>query len=205
MIHSLYVIIASSGLCVLSRRYGEITFDEDLIAGFLTALKDFTTEVTAGKGVIRIIDMKEYNVILVFREGVMLAAAADKLDDKNIAMNSLEILIQTFIEKYQEELAKWMGNISIFEDFTEIMDAQLQDGKIAEVPVTLPKLVKKIPKMAVRMGLMTEILFKIGQLCDGKNTIEDIAEDIGLPEDEVIVHIDDLEDMGWIERVKPGK
>ncbi|MFX1520061.1 MAG: hypothetical protein ACFFCD_09070 [Promethearchaeota archaeon] len=205
MIHSLYVIIASSGLCVLSRRYGEITFDEDLIAGFLTALKDFTTEVTAGRGVIRIIDMKEYNVILVFREGVMLAAAADKLDDKNIAMNALEILVSTFIEKYHEELAKWMGNISIFEDFTEIMDVQLQEGKIAEIPITLPKLVKKIPKMAVRMGLMTEILFKIGQLCDGKKTIEDIAEEIGLPEDEIIVHIDDLEDMGWIERVKPEK
>jgi hypothetical protein len=149
--------------------------------------------------------MKEYNVILVFREGIMLAAAADKLDDKNVAMNSLEILVQTFIEKYQEELAKWMGNISVFEDFTEIMDAQLQNGKIAEIPVTLPKLVKKIPKMAVRMGLMTEILFKVGQLCDGKKTIEDIAEEIGLPEDEVIVHIDDLEDMGWIERITPEK
>jgi len=190
-------------LCVLSRRYGEITFDEDLIAGFLTALKDFTAEVTAGRGVIRIIDMKEYNVILVFREGVMLAAAADKLDDKNIAMNSLEILVQTFIEKYQEELAKWMGNLSVFEDFTEIMDSQLHEGKIAEVPITVPKLVKKIPKMAVKMGLMEEILLKIGQFCDGKRTTEDIAEEIGMPEDEVIIKVNDLEEMGWVKMVDP--
>ncbi|MCK5587787.1 MAG: hypothetical protein KAI34_03575 [Candidatus Lokiarchaeota archaeon] len=205
MIHSIYVIIASSGLCVLSRRYGEITFDEDLIAGFLTALKDFTTEVTAGRGVIRIIDMKEYNVILVFREGMMLAAAADKLDDKNIAMNSLEILVQTFIEKYQDELAKWLGNVSIFEDFTKIMDSQLQEGKIAEVPIRLPKLVKKIPKMAVKMGLMDEILLKIGQFCDGKRTTEDIAEEIGMPEDEVIIKVNDLEEMGWVKMVDPEK
>jgi len=140
------VIIASSGLCVLSQRYGEITFDEDLIAGFLTALKDFTTEVTAGRGVIRIIDMKEYNVILVFREGVMLAAAADKLDDKNIAMNSLEILIQTFNEKYQDELVSWMGNVSVFEDFIDIMDEQLKEGRIAEVEIKVPKLIKKIQR-----------------------------------------------------------
>ncbi|WP_287582536.1 hypothetical protein [Candidatus Borrarchaeum sp.] len=203
MIHSIYLIIASSGLCVLSRRYGEITFDEDLIAGFLTALKDFTTEVTAGRGVIRIIDMKEYNVILVFREGVMLAAAADKLDDKNIAMNSLEILVQTFNEKYQDELAKWMGNVSVFEDFSEIMDGQLKNGEIAEVPIKVPKLIKKIPKMAVKMGLMDEILSKIGKFCDGKRTIEDIAEEIGMPEDEVIIKVDDLEQMGWVEMVDP--
>jgi hypothetical protein len=203
LIHSIYLIIASSGLCVLSQRYGEITFDEDLIAGFLTALKDFTTEVTSGRGLIRIIDMKEYNVILVFREGIMLAAAADKLDDKNIAMNALEILVQTFNEKYQSELVKWMGNISVFEDFTDIMDEQLLQGKIAEVPVKLPKLIKKIPKMAVKMGLMDETLSKIGKYCNGKRTIEDIAEELGMPEDEVIIKVDDLEQMGWVEMVDP--
>jgi len=198
-----YVILARSGLCILSRRFGEITFDEDLIAGFLTALKDFTTEVTAGKGVIRIIDMKEYNVILVFREGVMLAAAADKLDDKNIAMNALETLVQVFIEKYKDVLPKWMGNISIFEDFGETVDKQLQGGKIAIVPVKMPKLVKCIPKMAVRMGLMDETLHKIGHLCDGKRTIEDIAEEIGMTEDDVIIKVDDLEQMGWVKMVDP--
>ena len=45
----------------------------------------------------------------------------------------------------------------------------------------------------------------IGRVTDARRDIEDIAEKIGLPEDEVIVHIDDLDDMGWIERVKPEK
>ena len=74
MLQNIY-FIHSTGLCILNRRWGEIEFNEDLIAGFLTALKDFSAEVTGGRGAMKILDMKVYYILLVFGKDMLVAAA----------------------------------------------------------------------------------------------------------------------------------
>ncbi|MHA1403602.1 MAG: hypothetical protein ACTSSI_07555 [Candidatus Helarchaeota archaeon] len=181
----------------MARKYGSIDFNEDLISGFLTALKDFAAEVTKGEGVIKVLDMHAYNVVLVFREGLMISAAADKSDDKNIAMKAMGEALEEFLKKF--DLTNWSGNIKMFDDFIPIIDEILQNGKVAEVEVPRPKLKKKLPKMIVKMGTLTQDEYELAKNCDGKRTYDDIAELMGIQEDDVVVVVEKLRKLGLIE------
>ena len=125
MIHSVYIIHQTSGVCVIYRKYGTIEFNEDLIAGFLTALGDFSKEVTRGKGNLKILDMVVYNIHLVFRDRILVAAASDKKDSKEIAQNKLEIILNQFLDRYLHIFEDWRGDVRLFEDFKEYVDYSL--------------------------------------------------------------------------------
>lgn len=197
MIHNVYLIKANSGLCLFSRKYGGIDFNEDLIAGFLTALKDFATEVTGGEGIIKVLDMNAYNVCLAFREGLMISAAADKSDDRNLAMKAMAEVLNQFHQKYN--LENWDGNIKMFEPFTSIVDDILDKGKIAEIEIWIPKLKKKLPKMILKMGTINKFEFDVANLCDGKKISDDIAEELGVQQDEVVLALEKLKKLKLIE------
>ena len=140
LIHSVYVIHQVTGVCVIYRKYGTIEFNEDLIAGFLTALGDFSKEVTRGKGNLKILDMVVYNIHLVFRNKILVAAASDKKDSKEIAQNKLEIILNNFLDRYLPIFEDWKGDVRLFDDFKEYIDYTLRNGKAAEVPRALPLL-----------------------------------------------------------------
>jgi len=135
-----YVIHQVTGVCVIYRKYGTIEFNEDLIAGFLTALGDFSKEVTKGKGNLKILDMVVYNIHLVFRNRILVAAASDKKDSKEIAQNKLDIILNSFVDRYLSVFDDWKGDIRIFDEFKEYIDYTLRNGKAAEIPRTLPLL-----------------------------------------------------------------
>ena len=197
MIQNLYIIRSASGLCLLSRKYGEIQFNEDLISGFLTALRDFSKEVTGGEGIIRVLDMKSYNVILVFKENLMIAAGIDKHDNKNIAMSALKKVLDIFSDKYN--LDNWDGNITIFKDFSPYIDEILETGKISDIPVPYPKLKKKLPKMIIRMGTIDEFEYQVAHLCDGKKTADDVAEELGKTQEQILIVLEKLKGLGLVE------
>jgi len=140
MIHAIYIIHQMSGVCVLYAKYGTIEFNEDLIAGFLTALKDFSHEVTGGKGNIKILDMVIFNIHLVFRGGVLVAAASDKKDSKEIAQNKIDLILSEFLKQYSKVFEAWSGDVRQFKDFNGFLDTTLQKGKVAEVPRIMPLL-----------------------------------------------------------------
>ena len=197
LIHNVYLIKANSGLCLFSRKYGRIDFNEDLIAGFLTALKDFANEVTGGEGIIKVLDMNAYNVCLAFREGLMISAAADKSDDKNLAMKAMGEVLNQFHQKF--DLENWDGNIKMFEPFTSTVDEILDAGKIAEIEIWIPKLKKKLPKMILKMGTINNFEFDVANLCNGKKTSDDIAEELGVPQDEVVLALEKLKKLKLID------
>jgi hypothetical protein len=43
------------GVCLIHRKYGSIEFNQDLVSGFLTALKDFSVEFSKGSGELKVI------------------------------------------------------------------------------------------------------------------------------------------------------
>jgi hypothetical protein len=140
LLHAIYIIHQLSGVCVVYAKYGTIEFNEDLIAGFLMALKDFSHEVTGGKGHIKILDMIIFNIHLVFRGGVLVAAASDKKDSKEIAQNKIELILSEFLKRYGATFESWNGDVRQFKDFNDYLDITLLKGKVAEVPRVLPLL-----------------------------------------------------------------
>jgi len=145
MLHNVYLIHQLTGICLIHRKYGRIEFNQDLVSGFLTALKDFSVEFSKGSGELKVIDMQVFYLMLVFKEGVLITAAADKNDDSKITHKALSDVIDKFVERFGDKLDDWSGDIRVFQGFDELIDETLQRGKIAEIQLQIPilKIYKK--------------------------------------------------------------
>ncbi len=137
MLHNVYLISNFTGICLVHRKYGTIEFNQDLVSGFLTALKDFSVEFSKGSGELKIIDMQIFYLLLVFKEGILCTAAADKNDDAKITHKVLSEIIDDFLGKYGN-LMDWSGDVRMFKGFEDIMDVMLKNGHVAEVPLKIP-------------------------------------------------------------------
>ncbi len=89
--------------------------------------------------------MQVFYLLLVFKEGVLITAAADKNDDAKITHKALTDIIDKFISRFGYQLDGWSGDVRIFRDFEHIIDEILQTGRIAEIQLKLPilKMFKK--------------------------------------------------------------
>ena len=235
VLHNLYLIHQNSGICLVHRSYGNIEFNQDLVSGFLTALKDFSVEFSKGSGELKIIDMQVFYLLLVFKEGILCTAAADKNDDAKITHKVLSDIIEKFVGKFGDKIANWSGDVRMFRDFESIIDNILQNGKIAEIPLKIPILKifekdfikkskqiskkglvvseedlrtvqhqkpewtsKRLPTQVITQGFLDKSAYKIAHLADGFHSISDIAEEAGIPQSEIEVIIDDLDDLGLL-------
>jgi len=227
MIHSVYVIHQVSGICIIYRRYGTIEFNEDLLSGFLIALKSFSQEVTGGQGAIKVLDMQIYYIILVFQEGILVAAAADKLDDRILAQNAVQQVLEDFIGQFKGQVANWHGDLNIFSHFSETIDNIMKNGTIAVVPHKIPILSlfwkdfqkleafkkkgrkisteefqqyssRRLPRQVVSQGYLSEKEYEIIHNCNGYNDVEDIAKKGGISLENLQSIIDKLNNLGLL-------
>jgi len=160
ILHNVYLISNFTGICLIHRKYGTIEFNQDLVSGFLTALKDFSVEFSKGSGELKIIDMQIFYLLLVFKEGILCTAAADKNDDAKITHKVLSGIIDKFLEGYGNLMKNWSGDVRMFRGFENVMDVMLKDGHVAEVPLRIPILkifekdFQKSQKLIEKKGLV---------------------------------------------------
>ncbi|MEM1658215.1 MAG: hypothetical protein QXK94_04190 [Candidatus Jordarchaeales archaeon] len=139
MIHNVY-IMRRSGECLVSRKYGSLEADDDLVTGFLSAILNFSEQIDGER--VESIIMGNKKFVYTIMNDVIFIAYADKEDS---VKESLELLGQRFLEKYGDALKNWSGDKSIFEDFTSTMDEILgekggsRDLKLDEVIDKLKK------------------------------------------------------------------
>ncbi|MBD3188243.1 hypothetical protein GF325_15515 [Candidatus Bathyarchaeota archaeon] len=195
---AVYIIHQGTGNCIVFRKYGDLEFNEDLIAGFLTALKDFSSEVTGGKGKMKNLDMGDYNILLLYHEGILVAGALGRRDDESIAHKALTSVLTEFFNNFKDIVPTWNGNLKVFKGFDKKVDKLTENGKIAEKELLAPFLKKKLPKQIVTMGAITEDEFEFSEYLNGKNTAEDIAEQAGIPVEKVEVMIAKFKDLGFV-------
>ena len=138
VLHNVYLISNYTGICLIHRKYGTIEFNQDLVSGFLTALKDFSVEFSKGSGELKIIDMQIFYLLLVFKEGILCTAAADKNDDAKITHKILSDIIDKFLDKYGNLMKDWSGDVRLFSGFENVMDDMLKNGRVAEIQIKIP-------------------------------------------------------------------
>ena len=68
--------------------------------------------------------------------------------------------------------------------------------------VRIPIVVKEIPPMSVHLGMMTTEEFKVLKICDGMNTIEQVAEIAGKTVDDIEKMMDKLRKKGLVDVIK---
>ena len=138
ILHNVYLISNFTGICLIHRKYGTIEFNQDLVSGFLTALKDFSVEFSKGSGELKIIDMQIFYLLLVFKEGILCTAAADKNDDAKITHKVLSDIIDKFLDKFGTIMKNWSGDVRLFKGFENVMDDMLKNGHVAEIQIKIP-------------------------------------------------------------------
>jgi len=68
--------------------------------------------------------------------------------------------------------------------------------------VRIPIVVKEIPPMSVHLGMMTQEEFKCLKVCDGYNTIEQVAEITGKSVSDIEKMMDKLRKKGLVDVIK---
>lgn len=70
--------------------------------------------------------------------------------------------------------------------------------------VRIPIVVKEIPPMSVHLGMMTTEEFKVLKICDGMNTIEQVAEIAGKTVSDIEKMMVKLRKKGLVDVIKRG-
>jgi len=95
-------------------------------------------EFSKGSGELKIIDMQIFYLLLVFKEGILCTAAADKNDDAKITHKILSDIIDKFLNKYGTLMKDWSGDVRLFTGFENVMDDMLKNGHVAEIQIKIP-------------------------------------------------------------------
>ncbi len=95
-------------------------------------------EFSKGSGELKIIDMQIFYLLLVFKEGILCTAAADKNDDAKITHKILSDIIDIFLDKYGNLMKDWSGDVRLFKGFENVMDDMLKNGHVAEIQIKIP-------------------------------------------------------------------
>jgi hypothetical protein len=190
---------------MFTRKYGTIELNPDLMAGFLTAIKEFSGEISAGanKGdSVKEIEMETFNVIYDFRSsnGLMCVLLHDKKDDPRIVRGVAKIILDGFLKKYDVEPEKWDGNTNKFSEFGTLVDEILKKGKVAEV---YPMLKKKLTSLTVKLGMINDLEYQIASKCDGAKTYREIADKVGVDLETIYGTMSKLKDLGLIKEENP--
>ncbi|MGQ4872715.1 MAG: hypothetical protein ACTSVV_00820 [Promethearchaeota archaeon] len=94
------------------------------------------------------------------------------------------------------------GVKSFFGDAPSISEL---DAAATGSEVRIPVVVKEIPEMSVHLGMLTPEEFKILKICDGMNTIEQVADIAQKSVEEIEAMMEKLRDKGLVKVIKRQK
>jgi hypothetical protein len=80
----------------------------------------------------------------------------------------------------------------------EIGAEAIQEGSEVRIPVV----VKDVPPMAVQLGMLNKEQFKVLKVCDGMNTIEQVAKIAQISADEIENMMEELRKKGLVKVIK---
>ncbi|MFX0013870.1 MAG: hypothetical protein ACFFB2_03825 [Promethearchaeota archaeon] len=125
-------IIHESGLCLLSRSYGDESDDVDLFSGFLAAISSFAKNMIGEK--INEIRMEHHSIFYESRETIVLAlVTSEKQISKRKLFTTMRRIYSKFIQQYQEYLNQKIVEPSLFKDFRSSLDNILQTSGLVEL------------------------------------------------------------------------
>jgi len=119
------VISPGGVLCYSKNFFDEVKIKEEIIGGFLSAISDFAQEIKGGQ--IKILTFGNFNLFYSYSNefDFIFVIVADKDDLESEVRPLLELMKSEFIIRYGTNLKKWTGDISIFDDFDDIIEKKI--------------------------------------------------------------------------------
>ncbi len=185
MLHVIY-LMHPGGVCLLEQKFGSLELDSNLVAGFFSAIKDFSRILSKGAGEARFVEMGQVYVTYASGDLLVVAAVVDKDDNRIRVLHALDEVIQRFTSRFGDVLKQWDGKL-VFFSFNDELRKLLNSGLVGEAPAPRPQLKRGLPKLMMKLGQIDEQEYRVAAECNGKRTPEDIAELVNLSQDEVEV------------------
>ena len=179
------LIRMEGGESVLNIPYAELTVDPDLIAGFVTAVIIFA------KTPIRTIRKAAYDILIQVGETVLVLLVVDPVPDEAPYREKLQHILNEVESKHGDKLRHFEGDVRRFREFalTVIKEFPFQSADLNMVPVS-KKTGVKIP---FRVGNVDSELEQVESFINGKRTIAEIMDLMGLSDEEVLALISKLD------------
>ncbi|MHA1903119.1 MAG: hypothetical protein ACXADL_06800 [Candidatus Thorarchaeota archaeon] len=184
------LIRLEGGESILNIPFAEMTVDPDLIAGFVTAVIIFA------KTPIRTIRKAAYDILIEVGETVLVLLVCDPVPDEAPYRVRMTRILKQVEEEHGEKLTHFEGDIRRFREFSlEVLkEFPFKMYDFALVPTRNSKGVN-IP---FRVGKTDRKLEQVENFINGKRTLAEILDLIGLPEEEVLAAISILAKYKWI-------
>jgi hypothetical protein len=184
------LIRMEGGESVLNVPYAEMTVDPDLIAGFVTAVIIFA------KTPIRTIRKAAYDILIEVGETVLVLLVVDPVPDEAPYREKLKKILQEVEATHGRKLRDFEGDVRIFRDFALniIKEFPYMDIDLNLVPIRR----SGGSRIGFRVGDVDKKLEQVEAFINGKRTVAEILDLIGLPEEEVLAAISALAKYKWI-------
>ncbi len=185
------LIRMEGGESVLNIPYAELTVDPDLIAGFVTAVIIFANTP------IRTIRKAAYDILIEVGETVLVLLVVDPVTDEVPYRQKLKQILAKVESIHGTKLRHFEGDVRVFRDFALNVIKEFPFRKIDFGLVPVRK--QNGHRIGFRVGDVDKKLEQVEAFINGKRTVAEILDLIGLPEDEVIAAISTLAKYGWLD------
>ncbi len=185
------LIRMEGGESVLNIPYAELTVDPDLIAGFVTAVIIFA------KTPIRTIRKAAYDILIEVGETVLVLLVVDPVPDEAPYREKLRQILNEVESQHGEKLRHFEGDVRRFREFalTVIREFPFQSADLNMVPIKTGNGVR-IP---FRVGAVDRELEQVESFINGKRTVAEIMDLMGLSDEEVLALVSVLARYRWID------
>ncbi len=184
------LIRLEGGESLLSIAYAELTVDPDLIAGFVTAVIIFA------KTPIRTIRKAAYDILIEVGRTTLVLLVVDPVPDEAPYRAKLTRILNQVEEEHGKKLENFEGDVRRFREFA-INILKEFPYSIADIDM-VPVKKKKGVTIPYRVGKVDSMLERVESFINGKRTVSEILDLIGLPEEEVSALISVLAKYNWI-------
>ncbi|MFW9906086.1 MAG: hypothetical protein ACFFFH_17315, partial [Candidatus Thorarchaeota archaeon] len=122
-------IIHESGLCLVSRSYGDESQNIDLFSGFLVAFSSFAKNMIGEK--INEIRMERLTIFYESKRSIVLALVTSENEISRRKISKIMRRIHNnFIEQYHDFLEQDFVEPNLFRDFSTTIDSILQTSRV---------------------------------------------------------------------------
>lgn len=185
------LIRLEGGESVLNIPYAELTVDPDLIAGFVTAVIIFA------RTPIRTIRKAAYDILIEVGQTVLILLVVDPVPDEAPYRDKLKRILYEVESQHGDKLRNFEGDIRRFREFalTIIKEFPFQSADLNMVPIKI----KGGVRIPFRVGAVDRELEQVESFINGKRTIGEIMDLMGLSDEDVMALISVLARYRWID------
>ncbi len=185
------LIRIEGGESLVNIPYAELTVDPDLIAGFIMAVIIFA------KTPIRTIRKQAYDILIEVGENALLLLVVDPIPDETPYRIRMKRILDLVEVEHGKKLQNFEGDVRRFREVVLkiLIEFPYSQPDVSLVPIRKAKGVV-IP---YRVGTIDSQLEKLESFINGKRTVSEILDLIGLAEEEATALLSVLEKYMWIE------